>query len=184
MQQTHDYETLFSYVMEKTNNRQMTEEEYRYVASFLGDKNFLVFGTGYDSDLWRRANKNGLTFFLENNKQWITNYKDTFVVNYNTKRTQAKKLLREYNKGNTEKLEIELPEQIKNISWDIIFVDSPEGHSKTTPGRMQSIYMARRLSQNHTEILIHDCNRFVEDIYSKAMFKEIKMFTKLRHCRL
>jgi len=184
MLQHKTYADYIASVIEKTKGKQMTEEEYRYIASFLDNVNFLVFGTGHDSDLWRFCNRNGRTIFLENNSDWITNYEDTFLVEYSTVRTQAKKLLREFSKGKEDNLKMNLPKEIHQIDWDVIFVDSPEGHSRNNPGRMQSIYTAKELSKNKTEVFIHDCNRFVEDRYSKAMFNEVVMLTKLRHCRL
>ena len=55
----------------KNNGSQMTEEEYRYISGFVGDKSFLVFGTGNDSDFWRTCNSNGIVRFLENDSRWI-----------------------------------------------------------------------------------------------------------------
>jgi len=45
---------------------QLTRVEYQYISNFLGDKNFLVFGTGRDTPYWRLCNKGGTTLFLEN----------------------------------------------------------------------------------------------------------------------
>lgn len=172
-------------ILKKTKNKQMTKEEYTYISSFLGNINFLVFGTGHDSDLWRLANKNGKTVFLENNPKWITNLTDTFLVNYTTNIKQADHLLSEYKSGNDKNLRILLPKEILNVKWDCIFIDSPEGWNDTTPGRMQSIYMTKLLSNTHTNIFIHDCNRYVEDLYSSTMFSTfIKELTKLRHYKV
>ena len=171
--------------MLETKGQQMTKEEYLYISSFLGDKNFLVFGTGYDSDFWRYANRNGETVFLENNKKWITNPNDTFEVLYTTNIKQADELLLKYKKGNSSLLEIKLPQEVLDTSWDCIFVDSPEGWNDNCPGRMQSIYAASKLANENTDIFIHDCDRYVEDLYSSVMFsKLIKELIKLRHYKL
>jgi len=169
-----------------TKNKQMTEEEYRYIASFLSDKNFLVFGTGYDSDLWRQANKNGKTIFLEHNAQWITNFQDTYRIVYTSNlRRDKHTLLEQYKQGDYSRLEIDMPEEVKNTAWDVILVDSPEGGKKKHyHGRMQSIYAAKKLAHDNTDILIHDCDRYIEDTYSSEMFNTfITQLTKLRHYR-
>lgn len=168
-------------LMIATKGKQMTREEYQEISSQLGNKNFLVFGTGYDSDLWRLVNRNGKTIFLENLEEWIPkNSEDVVKVDYNTVREDYQGLLLEQ-----EKLEMKcLPESIANEKWDIIFVDSPTGYSKKCPGRMQSIYTASKLANKDTLVYIHDCNRKVEDTYSKHFFEIDKQFTKLRRCKI
>jgi len=104
-------------------------------------------------------------------------------VNYTThKRRDSKRLLELYKKGITDELSIDLPSIVYDYKWDIILVDSPEGGKNCHPGRMQSIYTAKILSSLGTNIFIHDCDREVEDTYSKTMFKNLeKELTKLRH---
>ena len=56
------------------NPGQMSFEEYAYIYNLINLKNgcnVLVFGTGKDSELWSKANKNGKTIFLEDDLQWI-----------------------------------------------------------------------------------------------------------------
>jgi uncharacterized protein (TIGR01627 family) len=172
---------------EKTQDTQMTTEEYEYIASFLGDKNFLVFGTGYDSDLWRYANRQGKTIFLEHNTQWITNTEDTCQISYTCNlRKDKDRLLEEYKQGMFSNLIIDLPSEVTTTTWDLILVDSPEGGKKKHyHGRMQSIYAAKQLASLETDIFVHDCDRYVEDVYSSVMFsKLIKELTKLRHFKI
>jgi uncharacterized protein (TIGR01627 family) len=177
-----NYKDLIENQMKIVKNSQMTKEEYYYISSFLGDKNFLVFGTGYDSNLWRISNSKGKTIFLENKKEWIKGEDDVYLIEYTTKLNDYKILLDEYKKGIFDKLEINIPNFIKETNWDFIFVDSPEGWLENHPGRMQSIYTAMTLCNNNTEIFIHDCDREVENLYSKTMFSvEIKKLHKLKH---
>lgn len=178
-------QNLIEEIFLKTNGEQMTKEEYAYISSFLGNVNFLVFGTGYDSNLWRIANKNGKTIFLENNKKWITNTEDTFEVFYNTNIQQADEMLERYKEGDNSIFEINLPNELLSIQWDCILVDSPEGWGKKCPGRMQSIYTARVLANSRTNVFIHDCDRYVENLYSQEFFKnKIKELSKLRHMKI
>jgi len=179
------FEFMLAEKMEKSNHGQMTADEYRYIASFLGNKNFLVFGTGHDTPMWRYANKNGTTLFLENNKKWI-NPADTDViyVTYTTKRAYHKKLLEEYFNNIFDNLQMDLPNEVCDTEWDCIFVDAPVGTTDKKPGRMQSIFTASILANENTDVFVHDCDREVEDKYSKAMFSNIiKDLTKLRHVK-
>lgn len=180
------FEKMLVEKMEKSNGGQMTAEEYRYIASFLGNKNFLVFGTGHDTPLWKYSNKEGKTFFLENISKWIDpTDSSVFKVNYATRRSQYKELLEEYHQGNFSRLTMELPKEIVDIKWDCIFVDSPKGTSEKSPGRMQSIFASSRLASKDTDIFVHDVDRTVEDVYSTEMFSTIiNELTKLRHVKL
>jgi len=175
-------ESLIKKHMSITRGYQMEENEYYYISSFLGGKNFLVFGTGHDSNIWRESNKNGITLFLENKDEWINNEKDVYKVSYKTKLTEYIEILSDYKSGITDRLELEVPNIVKKIRWDYILVDSPEGWLNSHSGRMQSIYMAMVLANDETGIFVHDCDREVEDLYTKEMFKtEIRKLNKLKH---
>jgi len=77
-----------------------------------------------------------------------------------------------------------VPDIVVKTNWDYIFVDSPMGTNDKKPGRMQSIFTARKLSNLNTEVFVHDVDRAVEDLYSKEMFSTIiKNLTKLRHVK-
>lgn len=180
------FEKMLAEKMEKSNHGQMTAEEYRYIAQFLGNKNFLVFGTGHDTPMWRYANRNGTTIFLENNAKWIKpEDTDVIKVTYTTKRAWHERLLEEYKNGIFDNLKMDLPKIVTETKWDCIFVDSPVGTTDKKPGRMQSIFTASILSNKDTDVFVHDCDRKVEDIYSKAMFSNVvKDLTKLRHVKL
>jgi glucuronoxylan 4-O-methyltransferase len=179
------FEQLLSEKMEKSNHGQMTAEEYRYIAGFLGDKNFLVFGTGHDTPMWRYANRNGKTLFLENNKRWINpSDTDVITVTYTTKRAYHKELLEEWRNEKFDNLKMDLPDEVTQTKWDCIFVDAPLGTTDKKPGRMQSIFTAWSFSTDVTDVFVHDVDRVVEDVYSKTMFSNnIKELTKLRHVR-
>ena len=180
------FEVMLAEKMERSNHGQMTADEYRYIASFLENKNFLVFGTGNDTPLWRYANRKGKTLFLENIGKWIRPEDiDVIKVSYTTKRAWHKELLEEYRQGKVDRLVMDLPQEVLDTSWDCIFVDSPKGNNDKKPGRMQSIYTASIFANKKTEIFVHDCDRLVEDVYTKEMFSTIvHELTKLRHVKL
>ncbi len=167
-------------VLRDTRGHQMSKEQYTHIANQLGNKNFLVFGTGYDSDLWRLANLNGRTLFLENLKEWIPeDATDVILVKYSTKISEYKELLQK-----PDKLYLKLPKEVEDICWDVILVDSPTGYTRSCPGRMQSIYTASKLAKDNTLIYVHDCDRKVEGLYTDAYLKVLRQVGNLRECKL
>ncbi len=64
-----------------------------------------------------------------------------------------------------------LPGNIENVSWDIIIVDAPGGWNDQLPGRMKSIYAASRLVSDIGDVFVHDCNRTIEDVYTRTFLK-------------
>jgi len=178
------YNEKLNLLMSNVKNSQMTRDEYSYIAEKLNNKNFLVFGTGHDTEFWRYCNSGGLNIFLEHDPKWIfKKYQDTYLIEYTTCIDQYKTLLNEFNNNNYKNLELSVPSFLYNISWDMIFVDGPPGNKKNSIGRMQSIYTAYKLANKNTDIFIHDCDRVVEDTYTKFMFKILKELVKLRHCK-
>ena len=182
----NNYELLLKDLLEKVKTYQMTEDEYRYISKHLSNKNFLVFGTGYDTPLWEYANRYGKTFFLEHDEKWIPKYKENVLkINYTCSIEESNKLLEEYNKTNYENLLINIPEKIRNSVWDCILVDSPPGYSREHHGRMQSIFTAKQLSNNVTNVFIHDCDREIEKKYASTMFhKTVFQTKKLMHVKI
>lgn len=170
----------------RPGRNQLAREEYKYIAQFLGNKHFLVFGSGEDSNYWRLKNINGKTIFLESDDFWIDKKKsDIIKVKYQTTLHEADSLLKHYLNNNFEKLTLELPPEITNSTWDAIFVDSPSGYSPNCHGRMQSMYVASVLCSAHTEVFVHDINRKIEHIFTNTIFKKtIHEFLRLRHVRL
>lgn len=175
---SHTIIDMINDVVKNTAGQQMTYEEYYDIASHIGHVNFLVFGTGHDSNLWRETNKDGITIFLENLDQWIPkDSKDILKVNYTTKITEYQEII-----NKPKRLTMDLPEHIVNCRWDVILVDSPMGWNNKTIGRMQSIYTASLLAQEHTLVYIHDCHRPVEDLYSRTFYRVDRQFKTLRRC--
>lgn len=181
-----NYEILLKNLLDKVQNYQMTEYEYRYISSYLLNKNFLVFGTGYDSMLWEYANRYGHTCFLEHDTTWIPErIRKFYIIQYTCSIGESDKLLDEYNNKNFNNLKIDLPEQVTNLSWDAILVDGPPGYSHEHHGRMQSIFTARQLSNESTNIFVHDCDRKIEKKYTESMFsKTIFQTNKFRHVQI
>jgi beta-1,4-mannosyl-glycoprotein beta-1,4-N-acetylglucosaminyltransferase len=156
-------------------NGLMTAKQYELIYKIIKQKsscNVLVFGLGEDSYLWKSANKEGKTIFIENIKSWADRFSDLDIEIVNYKTT----VLDYPNNLNEKKLLLDLPEYIKNIKWDIIIIDSPVGHNppciegqcklcsptNPAPGRMSSIFTASKLVHKNSIIIIDDINREIE----------------------
>lgn len=169
--------------IKRTNHGQLSREEMTHLISVVSRKeqNMLVFGTGYDTEIWRDVNK-GETLFLEHDERFVKMGKDKGVnvlkVEYTTKSDEWKAII-----NDTDRLKMELPKEVFATEWDIIFVDSPVG---PVNGRMQSIYTASMMGHKNCSchIFVHDCDREIERVYcNKFMqrFKLLKEVRKLRH---
>lgn len=127
------------------------------------NKKMLVFGLGYDSELWYNlTNKN--TYFVEDNKYYID-------LNKNINKDNI--IFYEYNDINVENSFKLSPQQIKNFKvpekllefapFDIILIDGPNGSHSKGPGRLLPIYWSKEyLSHNKTIIYIDDATRNLE----------------------
>jgi len=157
----------------RNNPQQLSVVEYALIAATLSHKtpcNMLVFGMGRDSSLWITINEQGTTIFLEDNQEWFDRISqenpqiNAYLVTYNTQRRQWQELL---NRNDEAKLLLDLPDVIKEVKWDLIFVDAPEGWSDEKPGRMKSIFTAAKLAHDskNCHVFVHDCNRNVEAVY-------------------
>jgi len=167
-------------LVDEVKDTQMTFIEYKFISDLVysyNGANFLVFGTGRDSNLWVESNINGKTIFLEPDLNWINIAKtnnskmDIRHVIYKTHPSQAEKLYSEYQKtGIFPNLPI-LDKDIIETEWDIIFIDSPVG---SVNGRMTSIFISNELAKKtnkKTHIFLHDSHRPIETMYSELILK-------------
>ena len=76
---------------------------------------------------------------------------------------------------------MELDDDIRQIDWDFILVDAPTGYHPNKPGRMKSIYESFNLSDNSKsiDIFVHDCDREIEDTYTKYFFKDFEFIKEI-----
>ncbi|MFW6200769.1 MAG: hypothetical protein ACOC8K_09350 [Gemmatimonadota bacterium] len=179
----------------RRNPGQGTVDEYARIVEVVRKRvpgKVLVFGVGRDSEIWIRANEGGETVFLENEAEWIRMAREKnpgariHQVEYDTRRF----LWRWYLHREERLFMNDLPGEVLHTDWDVIFVDSPQGQSWKRPGRMKSIYTAGRLartSAGEVDVLIHDCDRTVERVYSDTYLGDrylVARVDRLRHYRL
>lgn len=174
----------------RDNPGQGSFEEYKHLRDTIrahAPGNVLVFGVGKDSRFWVEANQGGKTVFIEHEAEWIEKTREmipgvvVYQVTYRTRRPQWKQLLHRQDKLFME----DLPNDVLATNWDVIFVDSPQGGSPKRPGRMQSIYTAWVLAKRSTDVhvLVHDCDRDVEQLYSDTYLGPERMVTQVRTLR-
>lgn len=173
------------------NPGQGTVDEYRYLHDIIAKRapcRLLIFGVGRDSKLWVRTNEGGTTVFVEHEPEWIAltqrDLPTTRIVRvrYGTRRWQWW-LLKEWPSLLWMR---DLPADIAEAPWDVIFVDSPQGGKASRPGRMKSIYSASVIAArgDGTQVLAHDCDRQVEQVYcDRYLGRErfVREIHKLRH---
>lgn len=179
-------------LLKKCNAIQLSTKQLKVICATIKRKapcKLLVFGLGNDSVFWLSLNRDGVTVFLEDDKDWfkkiIKRSKDikAFLINYNTKRKDWKTFLED-----TSLLNMTLPDDVEKEKWDIILVDAPAGYNDQNPGRMNSIFLSSKLIKNSGDVFVHDCDREVEDVYCNKFLKKenLKMEIKasigfLRH---
>ncbi|MDX1646580.1 MAG: hypothetical protein R3304_05515 [Longimicrobiales bacterium] len=176
------------------NPGQASFEEYKLVHEVVSARapcNLLVFGVGRDSALWMDTNAGGRTIFLEDVAKWAAYARERVPgitvhdVRYRTLRILWP-LLRRFPGLLMMK---DLPAGVKATEWDVILVDAPRGSIWHRPGRMKSIYTASVLARRNgtTDVLLHDCNRQVEDEAGRMFLGQDRMVTQvgtMRHYRV
>jgi len=172
------------------NPGQGSFEEYKYLRDLIHANapcKLLIFSVGKDSRFWLEANAGGRTTFVEHEAEWIAMTQkqlpeaEIYQVKYETRLPQWKKLL---DKPETLFME-DLPADVASESWDIIFVDSPQGGNRKRPGRMKSIYTASVLGRRtpSVHVLLHDCDRKVERIYGDTFLGLENLVDEVRTLR-
>jgi hypothetical protein len=133
----------------------------------------LVFGLGYDTDLWLSLNADGETHFVESSAEWMSqavernpglsvSLFDGHGLTVATSSDIAFADLERYP----------VPAAIADRQWDVIIVDGPKGYRPGDPGRALPIYWAQKLAGPKTHVFIDDYERSLEQRYGDALFRE------------
>ena len=145
------------------SNIQLAKSVIRDILVNCENKKMLVFGLGYDSELWYNAtNKN--TYFIENNKKYIElnkNIDSNNIIYHQYNNISVKSCLSLKN----EQIDtFKIPEKILNLApFDIILIDGPNGFDNNCPGRLLPIFWSKKyLSKIGTIIYVDDASRNVE----------------------
>ncbi|KAL5212848.1 hypothetical protein ABZP36_023695 [Zizania latifolia] len=183
------FDALVQYAAAAGNSTaSMPEEDVRAIASVLRRRapcRLLVFGLGAETPLWRALNHGGRTVFLDENPYYVAHLEDAhpgleaYDVAYATAIREFPDLLDAARASQAAdcrpvqnllfsdcRLAInDLPNQLYDVSWDVIRVDGPSGFTEGSPGRMAAIFSAAVMARTkgaETEVLVHDYEREVE----------------------
>lgn len=151
-------------------------------STITNGSNFLIFGTGHDSDYWRSINSNGHNLFLEDDDKWIPkNNTDILHIQYRQNCNDYQKI---FNDKKFDDLNNVIYKYIKYIRWNYILVDGPKGWlNSTNHGRMESIYLAYNCSDQDTIIFIDDIERPIEKLYGNYFFNIVEIVDNLAICK-
>ena len=126
-------------------------------------KKMLVFGLGYDSELWYNlTNKN--TYFVEDKLEYIDlnkNINSENIIYHQYKDINVKK---SFKLDDSFLKTIKIPDKLMKLSpFDIIYIDGPEGCTKNSPGRRLPFYWSKNiLSKKGSLIYVDDIARLLE----------------------
>jgi hypothetical protein len=147
------------------------------------NKKMLVFGLGYDSELWYNAT-NKKTFFIGNNQQYIDlnkNIKGDNIIYHNYNNITVKNSLELTDNQITD---FEIPNKILELApFDIILIDGPTSYNDQCPGRLLPIFWSKTyLSKEGTIIYINDVNRKLEKkCVNKYLLEKSKIYFNERN---
>ncbi|HEX5105671.1 MAG TPA: hypothetical protein VFV87_17750, partial [Pirellulaceae bacterium] len=149
---------------------QMSPRQYfRVVLELLerGPCNLLVVGAGRDTELYVRANAGGRTVVLERHARWIDEVRhldcEVVQVAYTTRIADGPQEPCSLPEG--------LPAGLLDEKWDVILIDGPEGNRGESPGRQQSVLLARELAHTGTTVFLHDYDRPAERAVASRYLK-------------
>jgi uncharacterized protein (TIGR01627 family) len=149
----HVFDALVQYAAAAGNlSSSMPEPDVRAIASVLRRRapcNLLVFGLGAETPLWRALNHGGRTVFLDENPYYVAHLEgkhpglEAYDVAYATAVRELPDLLDAARAARAAecrpvqnllfsecRLAInDLPNQLYDVSWDVILVDGPRGYA-------------------------------------------------------
>ena len=140
---------------------------------FNSGKKMLVFGLGYDSNLWYNLTGQN-TYFVEDNIAYINlnkNIDSSHIIHYIYTGVTVPSSF----KLTDQDIEaFKIPDELLDIApFDIIYIDGPTGWNNNCPGRLLPIYWsANFLSKKETVIYIDDCKRPLETYCIDKFFKD------------
>ena len=126
----------------------------------------LVFGLGYDTELWFNANGRKDIWFIEENEEYIKLNPDIpseYIIHHRYEGINVNKSLKLEEK---DLVKYNLPKRLDEISkggFDLIIIDGPTGYAPGRPGRMLSVYWSvKKWSNRGTVFYLDDTNRTLE----------------------
>jgi uncharacterized protein (TIGR01627 family) len=166
---------------------QMGPEQIQEILSVLPKNgNLLVWGLGNDSPFWHDST-DGKVVFIEDDipekkagTLWFDMitakypFLEAYAVHYTTDTVKSyDKYMRRTELWDIDlDIRAQLPNSVTNTRWDVILVDAPLGCCNVGPGRYQSIYTSKLLSNSDTHVFVDDYERKVEKQFSLKVFDQ------------
>ncbi|EXB98031.1 hypothetical protein L484_005520 [Morus notabilis] len=187
---SHASESKIKFLRTFPNASVLTEKEFQLLFNLVIHKapcNILIFGLESEYLFLSSINAGGTTIFLEDDPEKLNVTKPKFnttriyKVEYEAPAKEAYKLLKHGRKNQacaTSSGELQaskcrlalrnLPQEVYELTWDIVVVDGPSGNSPEAPGRMAAIYTAAVIARNGnmTDVVVHDVDRMIEKWFS------------------
>lgn len=163
------------------NNIQMDQSIIKEISLICSGKKMLVFGLGYDSELWYNLT-NFNTYFVEHDDKYIDlnkNIARDHIIKYLYPTTVRKS----FTMTDKEIDSISIPEELLKLApFDIILIDGPPGYDDERQGRLLPIYWVKKyLSKKGTIVYIDDSNRGLETFcINKYFSNDNKEIIKVR----
>ncbi|KAJ3219172.1 hypothetical protein HK099_004803 [Clydaea vesicula] len=156
--------TGFEFINEvKRKNRKISDNQllaiYSTIKIYQQDKpdrtpKLLVFGLGLDTVFWCKANQNGQTYIFESEDNLILKYTAEVFEKLPKESTQINIVPVDFL-AKVESADeffknpwiISVPQEIKNVCYDVIFIDTPQRDNPSVdglgnPGKMESAFYA------------------------------------------
>jgi len=133
----------------------------------------LVFGLGYDSELWYNAT-GGNTYFVEHDQTYIDlnpNIDSDHIIYFDYKGIDVQS---SFQLKLDEIHKFVIPEALVQLApFDIILIDGPSGYTNLMPGRLLPIFWSvSLLSSLNTIIFLDDTNRSLEKYCIQRFFTD------------
>jgi hypothetical protein len=164
------------------NEIQLTKEVINDILDQIINKNkkVLVFGLGYDSLMWYKANGEKNIWFVESKDEFIKlnkNIDSKYIIKYEYKHVSVK---RSFVMKDSLIKSLEIPKQLlENGPYDLILIDGPWGGKPIAPGRLLPVYWSTcLLSKPETFIYLDDTNRELETYLINKYLKDYKVIKK------
>lgn len=191
------YEALIHYATFSNDTAKMQDSDLMAIAAVIRRRspcNLLVFGLGHETLLFKSLNHGGRTVFLDESEYYISIFEhrhpnanlEAYDVSYATRLSDFRSLLavtKSFRKTECRpvqnllfsdcKLAInDLPNNLYDVSWDVIVVDGPRGYYPDAPGRMGAIFTSGVMARSGSvvgkkvDVFVHDYEREVERVSS------------------
>jgi hypothetical protein len=96
----------------------------------------LIFGHGFDSPIWSKANCKGRTVYLEDSGEWIQKVTKSLDENAEVYKVKYQGTVGQATEFFREPWLMHAPENVSNDCFSLILIDAPAGYDSYQPGML------------------------------------------------